>query len=129
MFVASEFNNLVVELPWTGTGYLSQITLPFSGLNYPAGIALDSAGDVFVSNWVGSSVVELLSKTSTGYGPTVTLPFSGLSRLGGIALDSAGDVFIAENWPPEGALESAEEQLTPTGYGQQTTLADRRFGI
>ena len=118
--MANGNNNSVVELPWTGTGYGSQITLPFSGLNNPNGIALDSAGDVFVANWAGSENVVELPKTSTGYGPQTTLPFSGLSRPIGVALDGAGDVFIAENWPPESALELPK---TATGYGQQTTLA------
>ena len=43
--------NRVVELPRTGTGYGPQMTLPFSGLNGPYGIALDSAGDVFITDW------------------------------------------------------------------------------
>ncbi len=86
----------MLELPWTGTGYGTQVTLPFSGLDCPWGVALDSAGDVFVTNWGSSSVVEL-PKTSTGYGPQVTLPFSGLSGPYGDAVDNDGNVFVVNN--------------------------------
>ncbi len=97
--------NRVLELPWTGTGYGTQVTLPFSSLDGPFGVAVDSGGDVFVTNAPGwpttqpsasSSVVEL-PKTSTGYGPQVTLAFSGLTLPFGDAVDNDGDVFVVDS--------------------------------
>ena len=96
VFLADYGNYVVLELPWTGTGYGTQVTLPFSGLSGPWGVALDSGGDVFVTNWASSSAVEL-QKTSTGYGPQVTLPFTGLSGPYGDAVDNDGDVFVVNN--------------------------------
>ena len=90
----------VVELPRTGTGYGSPATLPFSGLNGPNAIAVDSTGDVFVTNANVLTVVEL-PRTGTGYGPQTTLldvglPTSLTTMVEAIAVDSAGDhLFIA----------------------------------
>ena len=103
VFLVDDGNDVVLELPWTGTGYGTQVTLPFSGLDFPWGIALDSGGDVFVSDWGNSRVVEL-PKTSTGYGPQVTLPFSGLYGNYGDAVDNDGDVFVV-NYNGNSVLE------------------------
>jgi hypothetical protein len=92
----------VLELPRTGTGYGPHETLPFSGLIIPFGVAVDNAGDVFISDsddsdYPPSGVVVELPKTSTGYGPQTTLPTSGSIDPWGVALDSGGDVFIANS--------------------------------
>ena len=80
---------------FTGT----QTTLPASGLNAPEGVAVDSAGNVFIADTDNSRVLEL-PKTATGYGAQTALPFSGVYHRGvaatGIAVDSVGDVFIAD---------------------------------
>ena len=49
----------VLELPWTGTGYGPQITLPFSGLAWPRGIAVDSAGNVLIADQINQDVDRL----------------------------------------------------------------------
>jgi hypothetical protein len=79
-------------------GYGSQITLPFDGLSYPYGVAVDTAENVFVADTYNSRVVEL-PKTPTGYGPQITLPFSGPIDFVpiGIALDNAGGVFVTND--------------------------------
>ena len=97
----------------------AQTTLPTSDLDNPSGVAVDSAGDVFIGGAADGGVVEL-PKTATGYGPQVTLPFTGLGAYGaqGVAVDSAGDVFIAAL-----SINSIVElPWTGTGYGPQTTL-------
>ncbi len=111
------FPTVGYELPKTATGYGPQVTLPTSGLNNPQGIAVDSAGDVFIADELNSRVVEL-PQTATGYGPQTTLPASGLLYPYGVAVDSAGDVFIAD----AGNSRVVELPLTATGYGPQTTL-------
>ncbi len=58
-------------------------------------IAVDSAGDVFITDAGNNRVLEL-PRTATGYGPQITLPFAGLSGPGGVALDSAGNLFITD---------------------------------
>lgn len=61
------------------------------------GIAVDPAGDVFVSSWKSTApfagqVFELPADSST----PVVLPFTGLDRPFGVAADQAGDVFVAD---------------------------------
>ena len=94
----------------------TQTTLPASGLSFPLGVAVDSAGDVFIADYSGQ-VLEL-PKTGTGYGPQTTLPFSGLDVTQGVAVDNAGDVFL----PDQGHDRVVELPRTETGYGPQTTL-------
>lgn len=118
VFIADFFNNRVVELPRTATGYGPQTTLPADGLNEPTGVAVDSAGDVLISDGENNRVVEL-PRTATGYGPQTTLPASGLSFPEGIAVDGAGNIFIADNENNR----VVELPRTTTGYGPQATLA------
>ncbi len=92
-------------------------TPPFSGLHYAEGVAVDSAGNLFVVDTGNNRVVEL-PRTATGYGPQTILPTSGLNEPDGIAVDSAGDVFIAD-W---GNYRVVELPRTSTGFGPQTTL-------
>ena len=72
--------------------YGTQKTLPFSGLYYPWGDAVDSAGDVFVTDGGNHRVLKLAKGSTT----QTTLPFTGLSGPTGVAVDSAGDVFVAD---------------------------------
>jgi serine/threonine-protein kinase len=73
-----------------------QTVLPFNGIDFrlsPGGVALDKAGDVFVtSEGMYGRVVELPAGSST---PTV-LPFSGLYQPQGLAVDSTGAVYVAD---------------------------------
>ena len=73
-----------------------QSVLPFTGIDFrlsPGGVALDRAGDVFVtSQGMYGRVVELAAGSST---PTV-LPFSGLYQPQGLAVDSSGAVYVAD---------------------------------
>jgi serine/threonine-protein kinase len=69
--------------------------LPFPQLYGATGIAVDGAGDVFVSlnaaSYLPSSVVEL----PAGSQSVTTLAFPGLSGFSGVATDAAGDVVVA----------------------------------
>ena len=73
-----------------------QSVLPFNGIDFrlsPGGVALDKAGDVFVtSEGMYGRVVELPAGSST---PTV-LPFSGLYQPQGLAVDTTGAVYVAD---------------------------------
>jgi hypothetical protein len=92
----------VVELLREGTGYGALSTLPFTGLSSPNGIAVDSAGDVFVGNSNYSNVTSFvleLPRVGTGYGTQTVFvePHQNFGyTIGGIAVNSAGDnLFIA----------------------------------
>lgn len=68
----TDFNNRVVTL---AAGSNNQTVLPFDGLNYPEGLAVDTQGAVYVADRGNNRVVKLAagSKTQT------VLPFTGLN--------------------------------------------------
>ncbi len=73
-----------------------QNVLPFNGLNFrlsPGGVAVDSAGAVYVTNQgMYGRVVKLTPGSET---PTV-LPFTGLYQPQAVAVDSAGAVYVTD---------------------------------
>jgi streptogramin lyase len=90
----------------------SQQTLPFTGLSAPTGVQVDSAGDVFVADFINSQVLELPASSSQQH----TLPFTGLSVARGVTVDPAGDVFAADtgnNRVLELPLGSSQQQTLP----------------
>ena len=82
-------------------------------LNYPVGVAVDAAGDVFISNLAGYSVREVdhstgMINTVAGNGQSVTGNFQSLGNGGsptdaqfdqpfGVAVDAAGDLFVTDS--------------------------------
>jgi sugar lactone lactonase YvrE len=95
----------------------SQSTVPITGLHYENGVAVDKAGNLFVSDTENNRIVEL-PRTPTGTGPQVTLPTNGLSEPEQVAIDSAGNVFIADFLNDR----IVELPKTTEGYGTQITL-------
>ena len=89
--------------------YGPQGELPFYGLALPYGVAVDSAGDVFVANTQSNQVLEITAGGTPG-----SLPFTGLDDPTGLALDSAGDVFVANT--------DGNQVLELTAGGTQRTL-------
>jgi len=89
-------------------------TLGFSGdngpatsaqLGYPGGVAVDSAGDLYIADSYNFRVRKVSNGVITTVAGNGTLGFSGdngpatsasLSRPSGIAVDSAGNLYIAE---------------------------------
>ena len=73
-----------------------QNVLPFNGLTFrlsPGGVAVDSAGAVYVTNQgMYGRVVKLTPGSDT---PTV-LPFTGLYQPQAVAVDSAGAVYVTD---------------------------------
>ena len=73
-----------------------QTVVPFNGIDFrlsPGGVALDKAGDVFVTSaGMYGRVVEL----AAGSGTPMVLPFSGLYQPQGLAVDNAGAVYVAD---------------------------------
>jgi serine/threonine-protein kinase len=73
-----------------------QNVLPFNGLDFrlsPGGVAVDSAGAVYVaSEAMFGRVVKLASGSST---PSV-LPFTGLYQPQGVAVDKSGAVYVTD---------------------------------
>jgi sugar lactone lactonase YvrE len=69
-----------------------QTLLPFTGLTYPSDMAVDVAGDVYVTDSDGGRVLKL----AAGSNQQAVLPFTGLNKPGGVAVNGGGDVFVAD---------------------------------
>ena len=100
--VAGTVSVIVTACMWSAPALaqtFSERTLPFgSSLMDPQGLAVDSAGDLFATNFssVSGSVVELPANGSGGYGSATLLPFGNtLAGASAVAVDSTGDVFVA----------------------------------
>jgi sugar lactone lactonase YvrE len=91
---------VIVELP-PGGGDLVNVPGPqfqntkSAGLASPNGVAVDAAGDVYVSDSVKNVVVEIPS--ASGQNPPFNLNFPGLNGPAGIALDASGNVYVADS--------------------------------
>ncbi|HZD49301.1 MAG TPA: choice-of-anchor D domain-containing protein [Silvibacterium sp.] len=95
----------------------AESVLPTTGLDAATGVAVDSSGNVVISDFYNKRAV-VLAKTPTGYAPQADLPTVGLSEAYGIAVDVAGDVFIPDCFNDR----IVELPKTATGYGAQMTL-------
>jgi sugar lactone lactonase YvrE len=107
-----------------------QATLPFSGLVTPEGVATDKNGNIYVSDVVNDTVVEL----SLVGDVQTTVPTIELNNPQGLAVDGLGNVFIADNVNnrvvevqrvsvPFGAINVCPAgQTTPAPCSQTVTL-------
>jgi serine/threonine protein kinase, bacterial len=55
-------------------------------------VAVDSAGNVYVTDYFGKRVLKLPAGSNT----QVELPFTGLNTPQGVAVDSVGNVYVAD---------------------------------
>jgi sugar lactone lactonase YvrE len=70
--------------------YGAQVTLPFTGLEFPQGVAVDTAGTVYITD--GS--LHRALKLPTGSNTQVDVPFTGLGENVGMAVDGAGNLYV-----------------------------------
>jgi serine/threonine-protein kinase len=96
LLIAAVTGYLVMRPSGPSTSASGQSVLPFTGLDFhlsPGGVALDSAGNVYVaSEGMYGRVVKWAGGSTS---PTV-LPFAGLYEPQGLAVDSAGSVYVAD---------------------------------
>ena len=92
--IYTSVNNDVVKIKPDGT----VVTLA-SGFNRPQGVAVDSAGNVYVADMYNNAVKEI--KTD---GSIVTLGQVGVNGFNGfwdprnVALDSSGNIYVSDYW-------------------------------
>ena len=101
-----------------------------TGLNYPWGLACDGSGNLYVTNWFGSTVSEFEPKSGTPIGapgnttPSATL--TGLYNPWALAFDGAGNLYVS-NWSGNTVSKFTPGSTTPsatlTGLQQPFSLA------
>jgi len=74
----------------------AQISVPTSGLSYPYRVAVDAAGNLYVSDTQNNRVLKETLAANGGYTETVVAS-TGLTTPYGVAVDSTGIVYIADN--------------------------------
>jgi len=109
--------------PLVAFGYGTPVTVATTNVTGPAGLAVDAAGDVFLSNsgTTGNNVFEetLSGGTYTGSSVLSTAYFYALSGPTGMALDNAGDFYVADT----GNNRILEGQLNIGSYIPSNNLA------
>jgi serine/threonine-protein kinase len=88
LFVVDRDNERVLKLPGTAT---VPTVLPFV-VGRPDDVAVDTSGNVYVTDGHENLVIEFLKASNT----SITLPFNGLNHPQGIAVDGAGNVYVAD---------------------------------
>ncbi len=98
---------------WNGIG---------TGLSNPTGVAIDSAGNVYIAD---QNTNKLYKETLSGGSYTQSIVSSGFSRAYSVAVDSNGNVFVTDANTGSVYLE------TPSGgsYTQTLLATDGAFGV
>jgi large repetitive protein len=123
MNISSSPSTVVVRLPWTGSGYGTPVTLPFSGLsNDVAGVAVDGAGNVYYADVDNSRILMVPWDSGTQtYGTQSVLPFTGLSVPMAVTVDGNGNVYASNSG--NGTVEKLPWNSTTKSFGTQVTVA------
>ena len=79
--------------PTRAVSYSSQVALPFTHLKIATGVAVDTAGDLYVTDYYTNEVWKL----AAGAGAPTVLPFPALKNPGGVAVDSTGNLYVADS--------------------------------
>jgi sugar lactone lactonase YvrE len=102
VYVGDPMAKKVYEIPPGGgdmqniVSSASQLRVVPAQVTNPSGLAVDAAGDVYVSDATNNVVVE--TPSSTGPGATLfNLSFSGLKSPAGLAIDGFGNVYVADS--------------------------------
>src|SRR5581483_10024739 len=91
VFVIDHSNNYIKEvLPGGSINYIP------TGIVEMRGIAVDGAGNLFVSDYYYGTIQKIPYNTSTHTYGSIQSIASGFNSPWGVAVDAAGDVFVGE---------------------------------
>jgi serine/threonine-protein kinase len=109
-------------IPTSAKSSPSQAVLPFTDLKGPWGVAVDSAGDVYVVDFFNKRVRKQAPNSSTAR----SLGFTLVGPTG-IAVDAAGNVYVGDGWASQivklAAGSSTQVVLPFTGLSQPVGVA------
>lgn len=86
------------------------VELPFPGLREASDVAVDTEGNLYVTDNGPNRVLKLAAGSTT---PT-PLPFTGLKNPTGVAVDTAGAVYVTDGYPEQRVLKLAPGATEPT---------------
>ncbi len=89
VYVTDSGHNRVLAL---ATGATQPVELPFTGLNFPAGVAVDLNGNIYVADLNNNRVVRLDAATHE----QTVLPFDDLFSPTDVAVDNHGSVYVID---------------------------------
>ncbi len=105
-----------------GPGTENKTNLVGVGASSAAGVVMDGAGNLYVSDPT-DGVVWKVSLTANGYGSSLSSVVTGVPYAEGIALDGAGNLYIAGN------NEVLKVPWTGSGYGAPSTVGSIASGL
>jgi serine/threonine-protein kinase len=97
-----------------GPATYRQAALPFTGLRGAGGVAVDEAGNAYVTDLFNHRVVKL----TAGTGSQTVLPFTDLKGPAGVAVDAGGSVYVTDYDPL--ALDHLNSRVVKLAAGTNT---------
>src|SRR5438552_844775 len=93
-----------------------------TGLNFPLGIALDGAGNIYVANFGASNILIFAAGASGNVTPIATIAVASPCTTYGVALDGAGNLYVT-NFSCNNVL------IFAAGSGNATLIAGGNTGL
>jgi sugar lactone lactonase YvrE len=100
VFVANSGSNAILEFPFKGSSYGTQIAVG-SGFSNPAALAVDANDNLFIAD-TSASVVQELAYDGSSYHTAISL--GTIAAPLGMAVGASGNVFVAVSDQPRLAL-------------------------
>ena len=99
LYVTDNGANAVYVFPLSATGAAAPtrtIQGPATTLSGPFGVAVDSAGNIYVANESNSSVTEFAANAGGNAAPIKTITSASFVDIRGIAVDAAGNIYVSD---------------------------------
>ena len=95
VYFSMPYQSALVEVPHSGSQYLTQVYMHLNGVSFPSAIAVDANSNLYVLDGDNNRVV-MLPWNGTGFGAQITVA-SGFNSPGGLAVDSHGNLYVADS--------------------------------